>query len=179
MGTSGDRYIMFLFLELSDGMELIWWPIILCLLWSWEIAVLMHLISTGEGWRKVKQSLLKLKSSLARLQSFHQRQETDGHSCRRSCNFSGKTTQACAASRDTKRALLFCTGPQLCASGWMVPQPLQLKEMPFWEGTCLAFLAALYTCLFPRFAHCSRRKVHQRLFRFLSLTSLGVLQALS
>lgn len=87
----------------------------------------------------------------------------DGHSCRRSCNFSGKAAQACAASRDTRTALLFCTGPQLCASAWMVPQPLQLREMPFWGGTCLAFLPALHTCLFPGFAHCSRRKVHQRL----------------
>lgn len=59
-------------------MELIWWPIILYLLWSWEITVLMRLISTGEGWKKVKQSLLKLKSNLAKPQSFHQRQETDG-----------------------------------------------------------------------------------------------------
>lgn len=150
----------------------------------------MHLISTGEVWRKVKQSLLRLKSNQAKLQSFHQRQETDGHSCRRSCKCSGKATQACAASRDTRTVLLFCTGPQLCASGGMVPQPLQLREVPFWGGTCLAFLPALYACLFPGFAHCHRRrKVHQRLIyvsksyisglccrrcpRELSLTSLA------
>lgn len=84
----------------------------------------------------------------------------DGHSC----SFSGKTTQACAASRAVRAVLLFCTGALLCARGWMLPQPLQLGEMPFQGGTCLAFLSALYNCLFPGFARYRRRRnVHQRL----------------
>lgn len=64
----------------------------------------------------------------------------------------------------TRTVLLLCTGPQLCTSAWMVPQPLQLRAMPFWKEPAWHFFPALYACLFPEFAHCSRRKVHQILY---------------
>lgn len=127
--------------------------------------MLTHLISTGEGWRKVKQSLLRLKPSLAKLQSFHQKQETDGRAqLQEELQLLWKNYPGTCCKQERLAVLLFCTGLCSVPVDGMVPQLLRLREMPFQGGTCLAFLPALYTCLCPGFAHCSRRrKVHQRL----------------
>lgn len=133
----------------------------------------MHVISTGEGWRKVKQSLLRLKSSLAKLQSFHQRQETDWHSCRRSCNCCGETTHACTASRDTRTVLLFCTGPQLCASGWIVPQPCSSRRCHFGEEPAWHFSQQCrLACFQDLLTVLEEEKCIKVLIMFPSLTSL-------
>lgn len=150
---------MFLFLELSGGTHNTLSSMILRD--SRAYASNFH----WKGWRKVKQSLLRLKSSPAKLQSFHQKQETDGWAQLQEelqllwKNYPG---MCCKQGRQDSAAVLHRA--LLRASGWMVPQLLQLREMPFQGGTCLAFLPALFACLCPGLAHCnSRRKVHQRL----------------
>lgn len=88
----------------------------------------------------------------------------DGHSCRRSCNFSGKTTQACAASRDVRTALLFCTG--LCSvpvDGWSHSScssgRCHFREEPACHFSQLCTLA----CVQDLLTVIAEEKVHQRL----------------
>lgn len=122
-------------------------------------------------WRgleeKKEKPMLRLRSSLAELLSFSQRQETDGRAqLQKVLHLLWKTTH-CVLQAETSAQC--CSPARSCCvvpvDGWSL-SPCYLWRCHFRDSQ----LPVMYGCLFPRSACCGRREMYQNLIMFLNLT---------